>query len=182
MGVNTLNNKAVFLDRDGVINRSLVKDGKPFPPHSLDVFEILPEIPESLLFLKKKGFMLIVLTNQPDVGRGKQKRKIVEKMNNYLLEQLPLDGIYVCWHGKDGECNCRKPLPGLLFKAVKDWEIDIQKSYLIGDRWRDIDMGVTAGCKTIFIDYQYNECLNFSPNYKTYSIKDAVNWIVKKEF
>jgi histidinol-phosphate phosphatase family domain/HAD-superfamily hydrolase, subfamily IIIA len=182
MGVNTLTNKAVFLDRDGVINRSFVKDGKPFPPNSLDVLEILPNVHESLLFLKKKGFLLIVLTNQPDVGRGKQKREIVKKMNNYLLDQLPLDGIYVCWHGKDGECNCRKPLPGLLFQAAKDWRIDIKKSYLIGDRWRDIDMGYAAGCKTIFIDYQYDERLNYNPNYKTYSIRQAVSWIVKNNF
>ena len=178
MGVNQINNKAVFLDRDGVINRSLVRNGLPIAPNSLDLFEIIPEAKESLNLLKKKGFLLIVVTNQPDVGRGILKKEIVEKMHNRLLNHLPLDYIYVCWHGYDGECICRKPLPGMLMKAKKDFKIDLKKSFIVGDRWRDVDTGHAAGCKTVFIDYNYKEKLNLDPDYKAKSIKNATEWIL----
>ena len=179
MGVGSLSStKAVFLDRDGVINRALIHDGLPYPPNSLDELEILPGVFESLRILKESGFLLIVVTNQPDVGRGKQKKQIVEKMHEFLLNQLPLDVIYVCWHGQDGECDCRKPLPGLLYQAEKDWHIDLKKSFMIGDRWRDIDTGFAAGCKTVFIDYQYNESLKYQPDYTAKSIIDASGQII----
>ena len=97
MGIRPLNNKAVFLDRDGVINRALVRYGHPYPPPSLDTLEIQPDVPKALNLLKESEFLLIVVTNQPDVGRGTQKRGTVEKMHTYLLNQLPLDDIYVCW-------------------------------------------------------------------------------------
>ena len=108
MGIRPLNNKAVFLDRDGVINRALVRYGHPYPPPSLDKLEIQPDVPKALNLLKESGFLLIVVTNQPDVGRGIQKKETVEEMHLFLKNQLPLDVIYVCWHGLDGKCECRK--------------------------------------------------------------------------
>lgn len=177
MGISSLNNKAVFLDRDGVINRAVVLDKKPFPPVSVQDLEILPDVPEALHLLKKNGFLLIVVTNQPDVGRGTQKRGIVEEIHSFLKNQLPLDDIYVCWHGKDGECDCRKPLPGLIFQAAEKYQINLQKSYLIGDRWKDVDAGISAGCQTIFIDHGYNETLRQAPSYQTNSILIATRWI-----
>jgi D-glycero-D-manno-heptose 1,7-bisphosphate phosphatase len=180
MGIRPLNNKAVFLDRDGVINRALVRDGHPYPPSSLDTLEIQPDVTKALNLLEDSEFLLIVVTNQPDVGRGTQKRETVEKMHTYLLNQLPLDDIYVCWHGQDGECDCRKPLPGMLFQAAQDWQIDLEKSFMIGDRWRDVDIGYAAGCKTIFIDYQYDETLNYKPDYTATSIQDASEWIIRQ--
>ena len=180
MGIRPLNNKAVFLDRDGVINRALVRYGHPYPPPSLDTLEIQPDVTKALNLLKESEFLLIVVTNQPDVGRGTQKRETVEKMHTYLLNQLPLDGIYVCWHGQDGECDCRKPLPGMLFQAAQDWQINLEKSFMIGDRWRDVDIGYAAGCKTIFIDYQYDESLNYQPDYTATSIRDASEWIIRQ--
>ena len=180
MGIRPLNNKAVFLDRDGVINRALVRYGHPYPPPSLDTLEIQPDVPKALNLLKESEFLLIVVTNQPDVGRGTQKRGTVEKIHTYLLNQLPLDDIYVCWHGQDGECDCRKPLPGMLFQAAQDWQIDLEKSFMIGDRWRDVDIGYAAGCKTIFIDYQYDESLNYQPDYTATSIRDASEWIIRQ--
>lgn len=180
MGIRPLNNKAVFLDRDGVINRALVRYGHPYPPPSLDTLEIQPDVPKALNLLKESEFLLIVVTNQPDVGRGTQKRETVEKMHTYLLNQLPLDDIYVCWHGQDGECDCRKPLPGMLFQAAQDWQINLEKSFMIGDRWRDVDIGYAAGCKTIFIDYQYDESLNYQPDYTATSIRDASEWIIRQ--
>ena len=180
MGVRPLKNKAVFLDRDGVINRALVCDGRSFPPPSLDELEILPDVPESLHLLKENGFLLIVVTNQPDVARGKQKRESVEEMHSFLKNQLPLDDIFVCWHGQDGECECRKPLPGMLIQAAEKYGIDFQQSYLIGDRWKDIDAGKTAGCETIFLDYHYNELLRSKPDFTATSTRKASEWIVSQ--
>ena len=181
MGVSSLSNtKAVFLARDGVINRALIRDGLPYPPNSLDELEILPGVSEALHILKEGGFLLIVVTNQPDVGRGIQKKQTVEKMHAYLLKKLPLDVIYVCWHGQDGECDCRNPLPGLLYQAEQDWHIDLKKSFMIRDRWRDIGTGHAAGCKTIFIDYQYDESLKYQPDYTAKSISDASKQIIQE--
>ena len=172
-------NKAIFLDRDGVLNRVIVRGGKPYPPSHLSEFEILPGTKEALIKLKLERFLLIVVTNQPDVARGKQKREKVEEMHTFLKRNLPLNDIFVCWHGIDGECECRKPLPGLLFQASKKWNIDLKKSLIIGDRWRDIDSGHAAGCKTIFIDYKYDEELNIQPDYSATSIQDATKCFIE---
>ena len=181
MGIRSLINKAVFLDRDGVLNRVIVRDGKPYPPYNLSEFEILPGTKEALIKLKRERFLLVVVTNQPDVARGKQKREKVEEMHAILKRNLPLNDIFVCWHGLDGECECRKPLPGLLFQASKKWQIDLKKSLIIGDRWRDIDSGYAAGCKTILIDYKYDEELNIQPDYITNSIHDATQWVIENK-
>ena len=171
-------NKAVFLDRDGVINRAVVRDKKPYPPDSVQELEILPDVPEALHLLKENGFLLIVVTNQPDVGRGTQKRETVEKIHSFLKNQLPLDDIYVCWHGQDGECDCRKPLPGMLFQAAEKYGIDLSQSFLVGDRWKDIEAGKLGGCKTVFIDYGYNEILRNEPDFQTNSIRTTIQWIL----
>ena len=181
MGVRPLNNKAVFLDRDGVINRAVVRNRKPYPPDTLQDLEILPDVPEALNLLKESGFLLIVVTNQPDVGRGIQKKETVEEMHLFLKEQLPLDDIYVCWHGQDGECDCRKPLSGMLIQASEKYSVDFQQSYLIGDRWKDIEAGKTAGCKTIFLDYHYNELLRSQPDFTTTTTRKASEWIVSQK-
>jgi D-glycero-D-manno-heptose 1,7-bisphosphate phosphatase len=179
MGVRPLNNKAVFLDRDGVINRAVVRNKKPYPPDSLQQLEIIPDVPEALRLLKEKGFLLIVVSNQPDVGRGTQTRETVEEINSFLMKELPLDDIYVCWHGQDGECDCRKPLPGMLLDAAERYSIDLKDSFMIGDRWRDIDAGNSADCKTIFIDMHYQEGLNIKPNISVSCLTEAVGWITK---
>ena len=180
MGVRPLNNKAVFLDRDGVINRAVVRNRKPYPPNTLQDLEILPDVPEALNLLKESGFLLIVVTNQPDVGRGIQKKETVEEMHLFLKKILPLDDIYVCWHGQDGECDCRKPLSGMLIQAAEKYDVDFQQSFLIGDRWKDIEAGKTAGCKTIFLDYHYNELLRSQPDFSATSMRKASEWIVSQ--
>ncbi len=180
MGVSLLGNKAVFLDRDGVINRAVVRNRKPYPPDTLQDLEILPDVPEALSLLKESGFLLIVVTNQPDVGRGTQKQETVEEMHLFLKKNLPLDDIYVCWHGQDGECKCRKPLSGLLYQAAERYGVDLQQSYLIGDRWKDIDAGKASGCKTIFLDYQYDELLNAQPDFTTTSTIRGSEWIISQ--
>ena len=180
MGVRLLSDKAVFLDRDGVINRAVVRNRKPYPPNTLQDLEILPDVPEALNLLKESGFLLIVVTNQPDVGRGIQKKETVKEMHLFLKKTLPLDDIFVCWHGQDGECDCRKPLPGMLLQASEKYGIDFGKSFMVGDRWKDIEAGKTAGCKTIFLDYHYNELLRSQPDYTATSTRKASEWIVSQ--
>ena len=150
-------NRAVFLDRDGVLNRALVRDGKPYPPVGPEDFEILPGVPEALARLKSAGFMLIVVTNQPDVARGAATRGTVEALNSLLRQLLSVDEIRTCFHDGAENCACRKPKPGLLLDAARDHAIDLAASWMVGDRWRDVEAGQSAGCRTIWIDRQYRE-------------------------
>lgn len=151
---------AVFLDRDGVINRSVVRDGKPHPPASLDELEILPGAVHSLKQLASAGYILIGVTNQPDVARGTQTRKAVEAINAHILSELPVIEIFTCYHDNQDDCPCRKPKPGLILQGAKKYDVDLTKSWMVGDRWKDISAGQAAGLKTVFIDYHYNESYN----------------------
>ena len=171
--------KAIFLDRDGVINKVIIKRGLPFAPLSFDLLEILPSIKESILRLKKLNFVCLVVTNQPDVFRGKIEKKTVIKMNNYIKNQIKIDDIFICYHDDCHNCKCRKPKPGLLLEASKKWDINLKKSYIIGDRWRDIEAGKSAGCKTIFIDCNYKEAKTKNPNFTTDSLLNSVHIIEK---
>ena len=149
--------RAVFLDRDGVINRAIVRDGKPFAPSSLDDVEILPGVKEGMCLINQLGYLQVVVTNQPDVANKLISRETVMAINEHLKALLPVDDIRTCFHRNEDKCNCRKPNPGLILSAAKDLDIDLTKSYLVGDRWRDIEAGERAGCKNFFIDYQYDE-------------------------
>jgi D-glycero-D-manno-heptose 1,7-bisphosphate phosphatase len=182
VGVNTVSRdtwRAVFLDRDGVLNRPTVRDGKPYPPVSPAAIEILPDARPALVDLKELGFLLLVVSNQPDVARGTQKRAVVEAMNSVLKSALPLDDFFVCYHDDGHRCECRKPLPGLLFQAAERYSIDLSSSFLIGDRWRDIDAGSRAGCKTILIDCGYRERQpSKDPDARVQSLRAAADWIL----
>jgi D-glycero-D-manno-heptose 1,7-bisphosphate phosphatase len=149
--------KVVFLDRDGVINNGIIRNGKSYPPESLSEFSYTDGIVDLLIFLKKKGYLLIICTNQPDVRTGKQSLGIVESFHKKILNDLPIDDIYACYHVDEDKCDCRKPLPGLLKEANEERDISYEKSFMIGDRWKDIDAGKSLGCTTIFIDYGLNE-------------------------
>ncbi len=149
--------RAVFLDRDGVLNRSVVKDGKPYPPGSVAEIEIFPGVTEALKRLKDAGFTLIVVSNQPDVGRGVTPQATVEAINDYLAERMPIDRFIMCYHDNDDGCDCRKPRPGMLLAGAQEFDIDLASSFMVGDRWRDVEAGSNAGCATLFIDYGYNE-------------------------
>jgi D-glycero-D-manno-heptose 1,7-bisphosphate phosphatase len=179
MGIDEVSHRAVFLDRDGVIDRAVVRDGKPYPPSSMEELEILPGVGDALASLRDNGFKLIVVTNQPDVARGTQSREVVEAMHKWLCEQLPLDAIYACYHDNSDQCNCRKPAPGLLLHASDEYDIDLTASFMVGDRWRDIEAGKRAGCKTLFIDYGYDEQLSSEPDVVISSLMDAANWILR---
>jgi len=170
---------AVFLDRDGVINRAVVRDGKPFPPSGIDDLELLPEVASAMNSLKAHGFALYVITNQPDVTRGTQTREAVESIHQSLSSSLPIDDIFVCYHDDNDECECRKPLPGLLLEARSKHNIDLSRSFVVGDRWRDIDAGHNAGCKTVLIDYGYRERAPARPPEATVrSLREAADWII----
>ena len=169
---------AVFLDRDGVLNRAAVRDGKPYPPPGVQELEVLPGVASALRDLKDHGFALYVVTNQPDVARGTQTRETIEAMNR-KLDALPIDEIFVCYHDDEDHCDCRKPKPGLLFEAQRKHNIDLSRSFLIGDRWRDIDAGHAAGCKTVLIDYGYRERKSAQPPDATVrSLREAADWIM----
>jgi D-glycero-D-manno-heptose 1,7-bisphosphate phosphatase len=174
--------RAVFLDRDGVISRALERDGLPYPPRSLSEFEILPDVPAACAKLKQAGFLLVVVTNQPDVGRGTLKREIVETIHAEMCRQLPIDRVEVCYHPGRGasECDCRKPKPGMLLRAAKELGIDLAQSWMVGDRWRDIDCGHAAGCRTIFIDRGYAEELRRKPHFSAGNLAQAAD-IISRE-
>jgi len=172
--------RAVFLDRDGVINRALERDNKPYPPRNLDEFEILPEVPAACAKLKQAGFLLIVATNQPDVGRGTLKKEVVESIHAGMCQQLPIDRVEICYHPGQGasDCDCRKPKPGMLLHAAREFGIDLAQSWMVGDRWRDIDCGHAAGCRTIFIDHGYAEELKQPPDFQVKDLLAAAEIIL----
>jgi D-glycero-D-manno-heptose 1,7-bisphosphate phosphatase len=171
--------RAVFLDRDGVLNRALVREGKPYPPANLSELEILPGVQEACSTLKRAGLGLIVITNQPDLSRGTMERGAVDAMNAEVRERLGLDDVRVCPHDDADRCDCRKPAPGLLLAAAREWRIALDRSVMVGDRWRDIESGRRAGCKTVFIDYGYSEQRPQAPDLIVGSLLDAVPWILE---
>jgi D-glycero-D-manno-heptose 1,7-bisphosphate phosphatase len=172
--------RAVFLDRDGVLNRAIVRDGKPYPPASLQELEIAADAARSLTRLKSLGFLLLVVTNQPDVARGTQTLDTVQALHQAMRQTLPLDDFLICPHDDRDACRCRKPLPGLLLEAQARYGIDLGLSYMVGDRWRDIDAGRAAGCRTVYLDRHYRERgPSYPPDTRAVSLEDAVDWIVR---
>ena len=172
--------RAVFLDRDGVLNRAIVVQGRPHPPASLAEFEVLAGAVQACRQLREAGFLLIVVTNQPDVARGTQQREVVEAINKALLSEVPIDDIRVCYHDDQDQCSCRKPLPGLLIQAAKEWQIDLSASFMVGDRWKDIETGRKAGSKTVLIDCEYREAMPSAPSHRVHSLAEAADWILRQ--
>jgi D-glycero-D-manno-heptose 1,7-bisphosphate phosphatase len=174
--------RAIFLDRDGVINRPVVRDGKPYPPGSLEEFEMYPEAGPACAAMKDAGYLLIVVTNQPDVGRGTQSQAVVEDMHAALCRALPIDRVEVCYDPGQGENSAfHKPAPGMVLRAARELHIDLPGSFLVGDRWRDIDCGTAAGCQTIFIDRGYNERLRCQAHYTVSNLLEAVQVILANQ-
>ncbi len=170
---------AVFLDRDGVLNRAVIRDGKPHPPASLEALEIPEEVDRALARLKAAGYRLVVVTNQPDVARGSIDRRVVEAINAALAARLPLDEIRVCYHDDRDGCACRKPLPGLLLQQPAH---DLRRSVMIGDRWRDIEAGRRAQVgATVLIECGYEEKSDVRPDASVTSLSQAVDWILTRD-
>lgn len=174
--------RAVFLDRDGVINEPLVRNGLPFPPETSSAFRVIGGVADACRMLKGAGFLLVVATNQPDVGRGAVPQSEVEAMHSAMTAALPIDRVEVCYDPADSpESSRRKPKPGMLLDAARELGIDLTRSYMVGDRWRDVDCGRAAGCSTIFIDYGYGEPLRAQPDVRAGNLLEAARVIMARE-
>jgi D-sedoheptulose 7-phosphate isomerase len=170
---------AVFLDRDGVLNRAVIKNGQPFPPSTVSELEFTADAPALLQNLKNRGYKLLVVTNQPDIARGITPRETVDAINKKLSAVLPVDEIFMCCHTDENDCACRKPKPGLLLEAARRHHIDLSASFMIGDRWRDVEAGQNAGVRTILIDDAYAEKQPTRPPDATvHSLREATEWIL----
>ncbi|MHB8147083.1 MAG: HAD-IIIA family hydrolase [Vulcanimicrobiaceae bacterium] len=177
--VGAATRRAIFFDRDGVLNKAEVRDGLPFPPARIADFQIVDEAEMVLGALKNQGFLLFAVSNQPDVARGKQSSEVVEQMNAILNLRLPLDEILVCYHDDSDACTCRKPLPGMLLNAAMRHNIDLEHSYMVGDRWKDVLAGERAGCRTILIDCGYAEKGPIvHPSASVTSLTEGMEWIL----
>jgi D-glycero-D-manno-heptose 1,7-bisphosphate phosphatase len=169
--------QAVFFDRDGVLNEPLVRNGQFIGPVSMDEFRIFKNAAAQLNRLKKDGFLCIVFTNQPDISRGRLSASILDQMHAVLKEKLPLDDIVVCLHDDRHDCSCRKPKPGMLSEAAKKWKIDLKKSFVVGDRGKDIEAGQATGCKTVLIEYPYSKCR--TADFTVSNLAEAVDVILR---
>ena len=185
MGEHEIKQRAVFLDRDGVINKPVVRGGRPHPPAEVKDFELYEDVPAGCARLEAAGYLLVVVTNQPDVARGTQTRAAVDAMHRRMLDALPqIARVEICWHaGADwgDPCDCHKPEPGMVLRAAKALDIDLTQSFLVGDRWRDVDCGHRAGCQTVFIDRNYSEALKQPPDWSVQSLGQAVEVILRTE-
>ncbi|HEY1912552.1 MAG TPA: HAD-IIIA family hydrolase [Vicinamibacterales bacterium] len=171
-----MSTRSAFLDRDGVINRAVVRAGKPYPPDGVADTVVPDEVAPALARLRAAGYRLVVVTNQPDVAAGRQRRDVVEAIHDALSSVLPLDEIRVCYHDDADACNCRKPMPGLLQQSPLR---EVLRSVMVGDRWRDIEAGRRAGVRaTVLIDRGYAEGCSVEPDARVRSLTEAVDWIL----
>ena len=175
-----MSRRAVFLDRDGVINAAVVRDGKPYPPRDVSAVVVLPGVAQALVELGREGYVRVVVTNQPDVARGTQTRAAIDAIHDHMRSELELDAIYACFHDDADHCACRKPGPGMLLDAARELDLDLAQSFMIGDRWRDIDAGISAGCRTIFINQHYQERQPTTFDVEVTSLAEAAAWILDK--
>ncbi|TRZ83053.1 HAD family hydrolase [bacterium] len=148
--------RALFIDRDGILNHTVRRDGKCVSPRTFKEFRLKEGIKEFTQEIKKK-FLIIVVTNQPDIARGFMKTEDLDKMHHLLLKDCLVDKIFVCPHDDKDNCSCRKPKAGMLIEAAEKWQIDLKKSFIVGDSWKDIGAGKNAGCKTILWQTDYNQ-------------------------
>lgn len=174
------NRRAVFLDRDGVLIDVRLINGIPHPPSNLTDVSVLPGAHEACASLKGVGLLLIVVTNQPDISRGSSEVSDVMAINQQLIKEFDLDGVYTCPHDDPDGCRCRKPASSLITEAASDFGIALHKSFMVGDRWRDIEAGRGAGCRTIWIRQKYEERTPIGPDAIMPSLKDAAPWIISE--
>lgn len=181
MGDGPLTRPAVFLDRDGVLNEPVVRDGRPHPPQTVDELVVDADAQVALLALKARGYQLLVVTNQPDVARGTQTREAVEAIHASLQSRLPIDAFLVCYHDDSHNCDCRKPRSGLIFAGSREFDIDLRRSFMIGDRWRDVEAGKSAGLQVIMIDRGYDEQVSaIKPDAVVHSLREAAALVVEE--
>ncbi|MEX2224541.1 MAG: HAD-IIIA family hydrolase [Candidatus Rokuibacteriota bacterium] len=148
----------MFLDRDGVLVETLVRDGRAYAALTIEQFRICPEARDQVGRLRAARLRPIVFTNQPEVARGTLRVETLEAMHARLREAVDVDDILVCVHTDRDDCACRKPRPGMLQAAARTWQLDLSASFVVGDRGRDIDAGRAVGCYTVLIERPYSEC------------------------
>ncbi|MDA9990842.1 HAD-IIIA family hydrolase [Paracoccaceae bacterium] len=170
---------AVFLDRDGVLLRSDIIRGKAYAIRSIKEYELLPNVLKSLELLKLLDFCLVVITNQPDIGNGLCSEAVSTQIHERLIRETPIEHVYMCPHQQNSYCYCRKPAPGMIFKAQLELDLDLTSSWVVGDRASDVQSGFNAGCKSIFIDLQYKEKKPDIQNATSNNLEDAVKIIAK---
>jgi D-glycero-D-manno-heptose 1,7-bisphosphate phosphatase len=178
--LQVMTTRAVFLDRDGVINRPLVRNGTPYPPQNSSEFEWMDGIHQTLRTLRERGFTLLIFTNQPDVARGTQTEAQLDEFHQRILAELPIQHIYSCLHDDVAQCDCRKPKAGMLFAGRDDFGVDLSRSWVVGDRWRDIEAGRAAGCRTVLVQHGYNE-RQATADYEVRSIPELLEIIKQDE-
>ena len=171
--------RAVLLDRDGVINRTFVRDGVTYPPRTLKEFEFLPGVLEATKRLADADWLLVVVTNQPDVARGTQTREAIEAMNREVTTFLPVLEVFTCWHDSSAGCECRKPKPGLLLDAARRWGFDLRQSIMVGDRWSDVEAGQAVGCFSILVDNPFGGAERCKPDKSVRDLAEAADWIIR---
>src|SRR5262245_19182227 len=171
--------KAVFLDRDGVIVVPEFGGGRSFAPKRLEDFRLYPQAADSLQGLKRAGFLLAVVTNQPDVGNGVTSRSEVDAMHEMMTRSLPIDAVKACFHGQADDCRCRKPKPGMILAVAEELGIDLRQSFMVGDRASDVEAGRAAGCTTVFIDLGYSEPAPRAHDHIVRSIAEAADVIIE---
>jgi D-glycero-D-manno-heptose 1,7-bisphosphate phosphatase len=170
---------AVFLDRDGVLNRAIVRDGKPFSPMQLSEFRLLPGVIETCDRLAAAGLPIVVVTNQPEVARGRLSIDALDDMNAELWRRLPITEVSVCPHDSTDLCSCRKPLPGMILDAAQRHNIDLSRSVMVGDRASDVEAGHAAGCMTIRIGGGYRDEDDVAADGHADSLQDACPLILQ---
>jgi len=169
-------NKAVFLDRDGVLNKVVFRgSSKPIAPWSIEEFKPYEGIQDPLMQFKALGYLLFVVSNQPDISKGLVDRQTVEKMNDIITSSFPIKSVVYCPHEDKHKCACRKPKPGMIIKLADEYDIDLEKSYMVGDNWKDILAGKEAGCETILVKRKYNRTV--SADYRVQSLQDIIGII-----
>jgi D-glycero-D-manno-heptose 1,7-bisphosphate phosphatase len=167
---------AVFLDRDGVVNEVVFRDDRPASPRSLAEFVWAEGIQDAVKQLKMAGLPVFIVTNQPDVARGKLDPAVLTQIAQKLYQTLAIDDIRVCPHDDRDDCTCRKPKPGMLISLAAQWHLDLNRSFLIGDSWKDSAAGQQAGCCTILLDRPYNQ--EAESDYRVDSLQAAIRLIL----
>ncbi len=153
-----MSRRAVFLDRDGVLNEAIVRGGRAYAPVTLDEFRLVADSAVQVARLREAGLVCIVFTNQPEVARGVLPREVLDAMHSRLRTTAAVDDVFVCEHDPAAGCECHKPRPGLIHQAATRWDISLPASFVIGDRWRDVEAGRAAGCYTVLIQRSYSQC------------------------
>jgi D-glycero-D-manno-heptose 1,7-bisphosphate phosphatase len=172
---------AVFLDRDGTLNKVIVRNGTTHPPAHAGELELLPGVVAATEQLGSAGWAMVVITNQPDVARGTTSRETVDALNDRVRSELPVLDVLTCFHDGKDNCTCRKPKPGLLLEAAQRFSLDLTRSWMIGDRWSDVEAGRAAGCRTVLIETPYSGRERCRPDACARDLAEAAQWIIRQD-